>query len=64
MKTPQLNPYLAFNGNCQEAMHFYQQCLGGELNIQLIAGIPPPTTGSKKPAKACSTLASPIAASC
>jgi len=40
MKTPQLNPYLAFNGNCREAMHFYQQCLGGELHIQTFAGTP------------------------
>ena len=21
-----LNPYLTFNGNCREALHFYQQC--------------------------------------
>lgn len=40
MKTPQLNPYLAFDGNCREAMHFYQQCLGGQLDIQLFAGTP------------------------
>lgn len=24
-------PYLIFNGNCREAMTFYQSCLGGEL---------------------------------
>lgn len=40
MKTPQLNPYLAFEGNCREAMTFYQQCLGGELLIQSFAGTP------------------------
>ena len=28
-----LNPYLSFNGNAREAMTFYQQVLGGELNI-------------------------------
>jgi PhnB protein len=33
----QLNPYLAFDGNCREAMTFYQQCLGGELSIQSVA---------------------------
>lgn len=28
-----LIPYLFFNGNCREAMNFYQQCFGGELEI-------------------------------
>ncbi len=26
-----LNPYLFFNGNCEEAMNFYKSCLGGEF---------------------------------
>ena len=26
-----LNPYLSFNGNCEEALDFYKQCLGGEF---------------------------------
>ena len=26
--------YLHFNGNCREAMSFYQTCLGGELHLQ------------------------------
>lgn len=26
-----ITPYLNFNGNCREAMTFYQRCLGGEL---------------------------------
>jgi PhnB protein len=25
--------YIHFNGNCREAMSFYQQCLGGELKL-------------------------------
>ena len=25
--------YLNFNGNCREAMQFYERCLGGELNL-------------------------------
>ncbi len=29
-----LNPYLNFGGNAKEAMKFYQQVLGGELNMQ------------------------------
>jgi PhnB protein len=28
-----LNPYLAFRGNAREAMEFYKQALGGELEI-------------------------------
>ena len=27
----QLNPYLAFHGNCEEALTFYKACLGGEF---------------------------------
>lgn len=27
----QLNAYLRFEGNCREAMSFYQECIGGEL---------------------------------
>src|ERR1700712_1687576 len=26
-------PFLLFNGNCAEAMTFYQQCLGGDLTL-------------------------------
>ena len=36
----QINAYLNFNGNCREAMVFYQQCLGGELSLQTIEGSP------------------------
>ena len=36
----QLNPYLRFNGNCREAMTFYQSCLGGELTIQTVGETP------------------------
>ncbi|MBD2700428.1 glyoxalase/bleomycin resistance/extradiol dioxygenase family protein [Spirosoma sp. BT702] len=32
----QINPYLNFNGNCREAMTFYQQCLGGKLSLQTV----------------------------
>lgn len=27
----QLNPYLTFNGNCEEAFKFYAQALGGKI---------------------------------
>ncbi len=36
----QINAYLTFNGNCREAMTFYKECLGGELNIQTVEGSP------------------------
>ena len=36
----QINSYLTFNGNCRTAMHFYQQCLGGELVLQTIGESP------------------------
>ena len=28
-----VSPFLLFEGNCAEAMAFYQCCLGGELEI-------------------------------
>jgi len=37
---PQINAYLAFGGNCREAMNFYKQCLGGDLNIQTVGETP------------------------
>lgn len=36
----QLYSYLTFNGNCRQAMTFYQHCLGGELNFQTIGESP------------------------
>lgn len=27
-------PYLNFDGDCRQAMSFYQQCLGGELDVR------------------------------
>lgn len=36
----QINVYLTFNGNCREAMTFYQACLGGQLKFQTIGESP------------------------
>lgn len=36
----QINAYLNFNGRCREALSFYRDCLGGELNLQKIAESP------------------------
>lgn len=33
-------PYLAFDGNCREAMTFYQGCLGGELEVMTFGDAP------------------------
>ena len=31
----QLNPYLTFNGQCEAAFKFYEQCLGGKIVAML-----------------------------
>ncbi len=35
-----ITSYLTFNGNCREAMTFYQECLGGELNLMTVGESP------------------------
>lgn len=35
-----LTPFLIFDGNCAEAMAFYQSCLGGELTFTKVADTP------------------------
>ncbi|MDP4219872.1 MAG: VOC family protein [Bacteroidota bacterium] len=35
-----INAYVNFSGNCREAMTFYNNCIGGELNMQTIEGSP------------------------
>ena len=34
----QINPYLNFNGNCQEAFKFYEQVLNGKILFQMTWG--------------------------
>lgn len=36
----QINAYIGFNGNCRDAMTFYKECIGGELNLQTVEGSP------------------------
>jgi PhnB protein len=36
----QLTPYLLFDGNCREAMEFYQSCLGGQLTLTAVKDSP------------------------
>jgi PhnB protein len=35
-----IDVYLAFGGNCREAMTFYKECLGGELTLQTVGESP------------------------
>lgn len=30
-----INPYLNFNGNCEAAFKFYEQCLGGKITMMM-----------------------------
>jgi PhnB protein len=38
-----LNPYLNFEGNCAEAMNFYQSVFGGNLEISRFSDFPNPS---------------------
>ena len=35
-----LTPYLLLDGTCEQAMQFYQRCLGGELTLTLVGDSP------------------------
>lgn len=35
-----LKPFLLFDGNCAEAMTFYQSCLGGDMSITKVGDTP------------------------
>jgi PhnB protein len=37
----QINPYVIFNGQCEAAFNFYQQCLGGTITAMLTYGSSP-----------------------
>ena len=41
----QLEPYLFFNGNCAEAMPFYEKALGGKLEMMMKASEAPAGNG-------------------
>lgn len=36
-----LNPYLFFNGQCETAFKFYEQCLGGKITAMMTYGESP-----------------------
>ncbi|MDV2994499.1 MAG: hypothetical protein N4J56_004153 [Chroococcidiopsis sp. SAG 2025] len=37
----QLSPYLNFNGQCETAVKFYEQCLGGKIEAKMTYGESP-----------------------
>jgi PhnB protein len=37
----QLNPYLMFDGQCETAFKFYEQCLGGKIDAMMTYGESP-----------------------
>lgn len=44
-----LNPYIHFTGNCEEALNFYKQCLGGEIkSLQYFGSSPMPVADEHK----------------
>jgi PhnB protein len=37
---PKINGYIGFNDTCRQAMGFYQECIGGELTLQIVKESP------------------------
>src|SRR5215469_16426460 len=44
-----VNPYLTFNGNCEEAFNFYKSVFGGEFRMFSRFGDMPPQPGQEMP---------------
>jgi PhnB protein len=36
----QINAYITFDGNCKQAMKFYQECFGGKMILETVKGSP------------------------
>ena len=43
-----IEAYLFFNGNCREAMEFYANCLGADLNVMAYGDSPEPCPEAAK----------------
>ena len=43
----QLNPYLFFDGNCEEAFRFYEKTLGGKIEAMMHTGKRRPTRNAR-----------------
>ena len=48
MQPAYLSPYLTFDGTCEEAMKFYQSCMGGNLKMQRFGETPMPCSDDMK----------------
>ena len=48
MTTTYLAPYLSFDGNCREAMEFYQRVLGGNLDVSTFGELYPDESEDRK----------------
>ncbi len=48
MQKAYLCPYLMFDGTCEQAMNFYQSCMGGTLKMQRYGETPMPCSDSQK----------------
>ena len=46
-------PYLSFNGNCAEAMRFYEKALGGKLEAVITHGQTPYRSEERRVGKEC-----------
>lgn len=44
----QLNPYLMFNGQCETAFKFYEQCLGGKITTMMTYAESPDTSMTQR----------------
>lgn len=43
-----VNSYLIFDGNCREAMNFYNQCFGGKLDVMSFGDMPADAAGGEQ----------------
>lgn len=51
-----IQPYLMFNGNCEEAIHFYAKALGGEILMLMRYKDMPAEEGVGEPPEGCAPL--------
>ncbi|MDQ8034334.1 hypothetical protein CEG14_12930 [Bordetella genomosp. 1] len=48
---PQISPYLSFDGDCAEALRFYERVLGGKIEALMTYGDGPPDMKAHVPAE-------------
>ena len=61
----QVNPYLFYNGNCEEALKYYQKALGAQIEAMMPYGDGPADTRSRRTGRRSSCMpAAPSMARC